>query len=52
MTPPASRKTTSGMLCAASTCPSALGESEMSSTAKASATGAIVVPSRLTRRAA
>ena len=51
-TPPTSRKTTIGMLCAASTTPRAVGESLICSTAKASATGAIRAPIRLTMREA
>ena len=49
MTPPNSRNTTSGIELAASTAPRALGESETSNTAKASATGAIVEPTMLTK---
>lgn len=52
MTPPANRKTTIGTLIAASTVPSALGESLTSSTAKASATLAMVPPAMLTSREA
>ena len=44
ITPPQSSSTTIGMVCAASTCPSAVAESVMSSTAKASAMLAIIVP--------
>ncbi len=51
-TPPTSRKTTRGMLLAASTVPRALGESLTSSTAKARATLAMVPPTRLTKREA
>ena len=43
ITPPKSRNSTSGIELAASTAPRAVGESETSSTANASATGAIVV---------
>ena len=50
ITPPASRNSTSGMLCAASTIPSAEGELLTSSTAKASAMPPIVEPAPLTRR--
>ncbi len=44
ITPPNSRNSTSGIELAASTAPSAVGESETSSTANATATGAIVDP--------
>ena len=44
ITPPNSRNSTIGMVLAASTAPSAPGELETSSTANASATGAIVLP--------
>ena len=48
MTPPRRMNTTSGPVSAASTRPSALGESVIESTANARATPAIVVPARLT----
>ena len=48
ITPPTSRKTTIGIVLAASTMPSAPAESVTSRTANASATGAMVEPTRLT----
>ena len=51
-TPPASMNTTCGTLRAASTSPSAAGEPVRSSTANASATGAMMLPSTATVRAA
>ncbi len=51
-TPPKSRKTTIGMVCAARTRPSALAESLMSSTAKASATETMSEATMEARRAA
>ena len=48
MTPPKSRKTTIGIELAASTMPKALAELPTSSTAKVSATSAMVEPMRLT----
>jgi hypothetical protein len=50
ITPPASRNTIIGMLWAASTVPSALGEWLTSRTAKARATELIAPPTRLTAR--
>ena len=50
MTPPQSRNTTSGIVCAARTCPRAVAESVISSTAKASAMGAMVLPMVLAER--
>ncbi len=50
ITPPHSSSTIIGIVCAASTCPSAGAESVMSSTAKASAMLAIITPSVLTNR--
>ena len=52
MTPPKSRNTTIGMVCAASTWPNAEGESVISRTANARATFAIMLPSVLTKREA
>ena len=52
ITPPASRKTTSGTLCAASTMPSADADPSTSSTANASATEAIELPRVFTNREA
>ena len=51
ITPPKSRNNTIGVVPAASTRPSALGESLISSTANARATADIVVPARFTVRA-
>jgi hypothetical protein len=51
-TPPKSRKTTIGTVCAASTWPRAAAEPVRSRTAKASATVAIVLPRVLTNREA
>ena len=50
ITPPHSSSAIIGIVCAASTCPSAKAESVMSSTAKASAMLAIITPSVLTDR--
>ena len=50
ITPPARRNTTIGMLCAASTTPSAVAELLTSSTAKARATLAITPPTEFTSR--
>ena len=52
MTPPHSRNSTIGIVCAASTQPRAVAESVMSRTAKASATPAIMLPRVLTKREA
>ena len=50
ITPPQSRNTTSGIVCAARTCPRAVAESVISSTANASAMGAMVLPTVLAER--
>ena len=49
-TPPRSRKTTSGIVYAASTIPREAVRSSTARTANASATGDIVVPARFTER--